>query len=329
MKYNIEIHGVIGYWPNVRSAVKAVLDENEGKHVDILIDSPGGLLSVGLTISDLLCNHGDVTVYIHGLTASAATVIAMGAKRIVMSKYAMMLVHQVSNWVDEWGAMNATEIQEAIARLEKNRQENEKMDLMLASMYADRTGKSLAEMHSLMVKGQWMSAEECLAYGLVDEVTEEGKPPVIDKGVQDMFNSVEIPLPLSIDFGQTDTSHSLMRRLAALFGKKEDTNQNNNKMTKINSYTAINALLNVTDIEADDKGSATLSKGQLEAIDSRLALITDRDSEIDRLKKDNKEKDDTIAALKAAPAEEQKNIKEETADSSCDTINKQLDKIEF
>lgn len=329
MKYNIEIHGVIGYWPNVRSAVKAVLDENEGKHVDILIDSPGGLLSAGLSISGLLRDHGDVTVHIHGLTASAATVIAMGAKRIVMSKYAMMLVHQVSNWVDEWGTMNATEIEAAIARLEKNRQDNEKMDLMLASMYADRTGKSLEDMHGLMVRGQWMSAEECRAYGLVDEVTDEGKTPVIDKGVQALFNSVETPLPVCVDFGQGESAPGLMRRLAALFGKKDTDNQNDNRMAKIDSYTAINALLNVSNVEADDSGSVTLTKEQLEAIESRLALVADKEAELERLKKENREKDGIIASLRNAPAEEQPKVKEKAVDASCGKINEQLDKIDF
>ena len=78
--------------------------------------------------------HGNVTVYLNGFVASAATIISMGAKTVKASKYSMYLVHKCSNWINEWGTYNADQIQELIDKLKKNKLDNDKVDLIIANM---------------------------------------------------------------------------------------------------------------------------------------------------------------------------------------------------
>ena len=77
-----------------RKAVDNMLAENQGKQVNVLIDSTGGQLGTGLSISSALKIHGNVSVHFVGLNASAATIASLGASHISMDAGAMYLVHK-------------------------------------------------------------------------------------------------------------------------------------------------------------------------------------------------------------------------------------------
>ena len=138
MNYQLILDYNIGLWGYSKQYVRNVLASFKGKHVDVKISSLGGDMDHGLDIRQQFIDHGDVTVYLSGFVASAATIIAMGAKRIVMSKYAMFLVHKCSNFIDAWGNYNADEMQQLIDQLEANKKENDKIDVVLANMYASK-----------------------------------------------------------------------------------------------------------------------------------------------------------------------------------------------
>ena len=156
MDYQIIIDDYIGDWwsGTDKQSIRQKLASYKGKHVDVKISSLGGSLDDGLDIRQQFLDHGDVTAFLHGFVASAATVIAMGAKKIVMGKYALFLVHQCSNYVFEWGQMNATELQELIDRLQKNKEDNEKIDMVLAAMYASRCKNHTQEELLDLIVGQ-------------------------------------------------------------------------------------------------------------------------------------------------------------------------------
>src|SRR5689334_21501470 len=64
------------------------------KTIGVRINSLGGSLPGGVAVYNLLRAHGaEVTTYVDGVAASAASVIAMAGKRIVMGQGAMMMVH--------------------------------------------------------------------------------------------------------------------------------------------------------------------------------------------------------------------------------------------
>lgn len=337
MNYQITINGSIGGWPNVASAIKPVIADNADKHIDVLITSPGGSVFEALAIRDLFAEHGDVTVHIHGYAASAATVIAMGAKKIVMSKYALFLVHQVSNWIDEWGYLNSNQIQELIDSLSKTKDESDKLDLLLAKIYADRTGNSLDTMHELMVQNVWLSAEEALENHLIDEIVNSGNAPVIDSCTRDMFNSLDIPVPDR--FNSPIASDGLMEKLIACISILSNK-INNLSMKKVFNLALLCTLLNRASFEAEED-VVSVSCQDLNNIENHLvalsesiasketeistlnATIDERNAEINSLNARIDELNAQIVALQKAPAVDPEEVFEEGDDvvSCVDILN--------
>ena len=184
MKYDLHIDGPIGYWMTA-SSIRSKMEEigrarggggcgnGGGKEVEELtvrICSPGGSLSEGLAICALFRDHGNVHAYIQGMTASAATVLAMGAKKVSMSSESVILVHNASYMLLEWEQANKERLAEKQEEYETLRRDLSTLDGVMARLYAKRSGRSEEEMSSLMTDERWLSAEEALSLGLVDEI---------------------------------------------------------------------------------------------------------------------------------------------------------------
>ena len=200
MKYDLHIDGPIGYWitaSSIRSKMEEICSargeelgeggcgngsanggeggcgNGGGKEVEELtvrICSPGGSLSEGLAICALFRDHGNVHAYIQGMTASAATVLAMGAKKVSMSSESVILVHNASYMLLEWEQANKERLAEKQEEYETLRRDLSTLDGVMARLYAKRSGRSEEEMSSLMTDERWLSAEEALSLGLVDEI---------------------------------------------------------------------------------------------------------------------------------------------------------------
>lgn len=173
MKYDIYINADIG-WPISYEYVRSELSKLEGQDVNVYVSSLGGSLVHALKIRRLFIDHGRVTCHLHGFVASAATILATGAARVLMGRHALYLAHLNSLPVDvEWGYQNAEEIARAIDDLQNTKLDLDKIDSTVAGIYAARGSKTAEEFHAIMAKGLWMNAEEVLALGLADELAED------------------------------------------------------------------------------------------------------------------------------------------------------------
>ena len=128
MTYNLNIDDYIGRWGYSKQYVRNQLAGLKGKPVNVRISSLGGAVDDGLDIRQQFVDHGNVTAYLYGLVASSATIAALGAKKVCISRYCLFLVHKVSNWVDAWGQYNADQIQQLIDELKENKLQNDKFD---------------------------------------------------------------------------------------------------------------------------------------------------------------------------------------------------------
>lgn len=276
MKYDIEINGQIGWWPDTKGEVRGKLSKLENQPVAVRISSPGGSVADALDIYQQFREHGKVTAYLYGPVASAATIIAMGAARIVMSRYALLLIHKVSNWVDEWGYFNADQLDQLIKGLQKTRDDNDRFDDVLVAIYCNRSGKQAADIKSLLSEDRWMTAEEAHKLGLVDEIADDGKPLKVDNRVNDALEMLGYPRVTIMQPADNRLADLMRDLLAALKGKKrEDTDQdgivNTTDKTMDQTYTSINTLLGIAGLETGGDGSAQLSAQQLAAINTALA----------------------------------------------------------
>lgn len=170
--YNIDIDSYIGY-PISKGYVRSKLQPMKGKPCSVRINSYGGDVMTALDIRQQFIDHGDVTAYIVGMTASAATILAMGAKKVVMSRYALMLVHPCSNIVDHYAYYNSDELEQIIAQLRSQQTELQTLDGVIASLYAAHAGGKAADMAALMREARWITADEALKFGLIDAIDED------------------------------------------------------------------------------------------------------------------------------------------------------------
>ncbi|MBU5331420.1 Clp protease ClpP [Anaerocolumna aminovalerica] len=101
------------YYPDDKCPkdIKDFLDEiGEVSHLDIHINSGGGSVFGGIAIYNLLKNYkATKTVYIDGIAASIASVIACAGDKIVMPKNATFMIHKPMNGYF-WATMNADEL---------------------------------------------------------------------------------------------------------------------------------------------------------------------------------------------------------------------------
>ena len=303
MTYNLDIDSYIGY-PITKGYVRSKLAEVKGKPCAVRINSYGGCVQTALDIRQQFIDHGDITAYIFGMTASAATILAMGAKKICMSKYAMMLVHPCSKWVDTWGQMNADELATAIKELEKTKDDLATIDRVIAAVYAARTGRSVQDMKEAMTKAAWLTAEECKALGLIDEIVEEGEATKVTAQMTELFTALGMPVPVEAEAEDPaeneeaveKQANAFVRALARLFGKpvnaiteaeaSEEENQPiPNNMNTNADFKTINALLQKDALTAAEDGTLQISADEMKAVEKRITDLEESEKNLkDKLK---------------------------------------------
>lgn len=131
-------------------------------NLNIFINSIGGNVFAGQAIHSLLKRHNAFkTVYIDGIAASVASVIAMAGDKIIMPKNASMMIH------NSWAATTGNK-----EELRKMADVMDKVDTEFINIYAERTGLDKAEIALMMDSERWFTAEEAVKYGFADEVEE-------------------------------------------------------------------------------------------------------------------------------------------------------------
>ena len=136
--------------------------EDPDKDIHLYINSPGGSVTAGMAIYDTMqyikC---DVSTICIGMAASMGAFLLAGGtkgKRLALPN-AEIMIHQPSG-----GSQGqATEIEIAAKHILKTK---EKLNKILA----ENTGKDLEQVTADTERDNWLSAEEAVAYGLIDKI---------------------------------------------------------------------------------------------------------------------------------------------------------------
>ena len=302
MNYDIYINSSIG-WPFSADYVRGELNKCKKKPCNVYISSLGGAVIDALQIRQMFVEHGDVTVHLHGFVASAATIIAMGAKKIVMGEFALFLMHRCSNWVDTWGQMNAEEIADAIKKLEASKNALETIDQTVANIYAARCGKKVKDVAEWMKDAIWLNADDCKQRGLVDEVCKDEEHPVITNALKGEILACGFPVPENRQETDADMSlRSFLEGIRSLFASRSATNTQTTKdmNTEIKDYKNVLAAIKADSITTSD-GKAVLSDEQMNALDTRLSTLS-------ALEEENAELKARVSALEKNDGEETNHI---------------------
>lgn len=335
-KYDLYLTGEVGGWGITADFVKYILDKKKDQPVNVAICSLGGYVSTGLQIYELFRNHGQVTCFFLGMSASAATFMAMGAKKVVMSKNALILIHNAMGHVFEWGNMNKEQLDELVKRLQFQRSQLNTIDDVIAEIYAEKSGNPIDEVKEKMKVAAWIKASDAKDFGLVDEITE---PEHIPSNVRNIYtNSLikdmglpALPKGFNTHTGEENPTASVLQKVVEMLKglMPEPSTVKSQKEMKITVFATLSSLLGVKDgFEADEKGNVSLTQDQLKSIDDEMKKMTDACKQATETLKSQKSKIEQLEKEKNGLAEQVKNLKgsagtkeEEMVDGTGNTIS--------
>lgn len=192
------------------------------KALNIYINSPGGDVFEGVSISNMLKRMNCVkNIYIDGLAASIASVIAMAGDKVIMPSNSMMMIHNA--WTFTQGNSND---------LRKLADDLDKMDVSIRQSYLEKSKGKISEekLIELMNEETWLTAEECLEYGLCDEIIEAKKIAAkLDKQAFKNYKNVPENLKGSFFVTQNEMSDEMQNLIKNI---KENNWYNNTEVSK-------------------------------------------------------------------------------------------------
>ncbi len=131
--------------------------------LNVFINSPGGAVFDGVAIFNQLKRHpARKNVFIDGIAASIASVIAMAGDEINIAANGFIMIHEPFTMA--FGTA---------ADLRKTADQLEKINDTIINTYAARTGTPENVIGDLMVAQTWMNAEEAVELGFADNITDE------------------------------------------------------------------------------------------------------------------------------------------------------------
>lgn len=145
-----------------------LLDAHEpGKEIKFYINSPGGVVTSGMVIYDTMrMISSPVSTICMGLAASMGSILlsggAKGSRKIY--PHGEVMIHQPS-----LGGY----IQGVSADLEIQAVQTKRVKEMGAKILAENCGKTVAQVMKDFDRDYWMTADEAVAYGIVDQVIDK------------------------------------------------------------------------------------------------------------------------------------------------------------
>lgn len=163
------------FWGDTISAkeVTEYLADLDVENIDVYINSNGGVVDTAIAINNALRRHkAKVTVNIDGIAASAATLITCAGDIVRMPKNALFMIHNPSTI-----AMGDSE------EMRKQADVLEKYKNSITETYLQKVNIDKEKLSELMDNESWLSAEEALEYGFIDEIIENADIQVVENKV--------------------------------------------------------------------------------------------------------------------------------------------------
>ena len=187
----VYLYGYVGEGERVDAAnVVAQLLEVENKYsaIDIHINSNGGDVFNGFAIYNALKQStAKITIYVDGIAASIASIIALCGKPLYMSPYARLMLHAVKG-----GAYgNSSELKKTAKMIEDIQRDLAQMVAKRCKMDAD----AVYQTYFADEKDHWLSSQEALDMGIIDgiskveDVEDAPEPNASAEAIQQYFSN--------------------------------------------------------------------------------------------------------------------------------------------
>ncbi len=147
--------------------------ENPKKEISMYINSPGGVVTSGLSIYDTMqFIRCPVSTIVMGQAASMGSLLAVGGAKGM--RYALpnasIMVHQPSGG-----------FQGQVTDIMIHARNVERIKKRLNEIYVQHTGRSLKEVEEALERDNFMTAEEALKFGHIDKIIEHRPMPDDEK----------------------------------------------------------------------------------------------------------------------------------------------------
>lgn len=136
--------------------------EEPGEEITLYIDSPGGSVTAGLAIYDVMqAVSAQIRTVCIGTAASMAAVLFAAGDRREILMHGEVMIHDplVSGGISG----SALAVQDKSDRLMAKRK-------VLCGILAQHAGKTIKQIYKVTAKDSWYGAEEAVAFGLADTV---------------------------------------------------------------------------------------------------------------------------------------------------------------
>lgn len=197
---SIYVYDMIGEWGVSAQDFVNDLRGVKAQAIDLHVNCEGGEVFDGLAMYESLVQHpAEITAYVDGIAASAASFLVQAASRIVMAPRARMMIHDAHGIV----MGNARDMREMATLLDD-------LSDTIADIYAERTG-TRASWRAAMRAGEggpdgtWYDAAAAVKAGLADEVrgadgkASTGQRAELSAGGDPRSNAV-VPPAAALDF---------------------------------------------------------------------------------------------------------------------------------
>jgi ATP-dependent protease ClpP protease subunit len=261
---SITLMGEIGWDFSAQQFIELLQTMGKDEPIELIIMSEGGTVVEANAIYDFVRVEGyNVNTTVYGYAASAATVLALCGKRVRMGSSSVWMVHSpyymeyVEPAILPMPEDEETEYEGGYKKPKMNgemegtwvKRIEPTLQLIVADIYARKTGGTREEMIALMEEGdrtgKLYNAEETLALGFIDEV---------------LTDATSQAAAFINQFQNSTNVMTLLSRMAALFGRKEaETTEDvviadlQNKLGEIAEIKASLAAI-VAKMETNDPG---------------------------------------------------------------------------
>lgn len=139
---------------------KLIFGDNFKPVCDLRLATWGGEIMSAFSTVDIIRNmKSEVHTYVDGGVASAGTFMSVVGKKRYMGKHSSMLIHELSS--EAYGKF--TEIEDEYQNLAECMK-------MIKKFYKEYTKIPMKKLDELLKHDIWLTPQECLEYGMVDEI---------------------------------------------------------------------------------------------------------------------------------------------------------------
>lgn len=180
--------------------------------INVYINSPGGEVFAAVSIARQLKQHkAEVHTYLEGITASAATIIALSGDVVHMSSAGLFMIHLPS-----MGASgNRNDLAQATEALSK-------VEAAITNVYLEKCNLEKEELTAMLEKEAWLTADEAYQYGFVDVIEKLYEKPEDALAALDesLFNMNGVQFKISA-FADQDAIKAKLAQIQNSLGESE------------------------------------------------------------------------------------------------------------